>query len=149
VAQLKVPPLAYYLIAFLAGMAVDRYLPLRFGEARWIRPAAWTFSLAAGALAAWAIVEFRRASTTVMPYKRARALVTSGPFGFTRNPMYVALAILHAAVAAGMRMIWPILFLPLAVWLVTILVIHGEEARMREGFGEEYAAYARRVRRWV
>lgn len=147
--QVKIPPPLYFLFTFLLGVWLDRHVPLRLGELGWWRPAAGSLAAIAGALALWAMWEFRRATTPILPFKQARVLVTGGPFQFTRNPMYVAMAVLSLGVAVWLRMIWPVVFLPLAVWLVTVLVIRGEEARMRESFGEEFRAYTRRVRRWV
>ncbi len=98
----------------------------------------------------WAFGLFRRAGTEIDPTSETnRALVTSGPYSLTRNPMYLGLAIiaLGLAIWAGW---WPMLAVPLLVFLTANFVhIPFEEAKMRRQFGAAYDAYAGRVRRWV
>jgi len=106
---------------------------------------------ASGALGVAALGDFARAGTTFDPVRidRASALVTDGVLAHTRNPMYLALAgaLVAHALARGS---WPGL-LPVAgfVWAVDRGQVAAEEAVLRERFGPEYEAYARRVPRWI
>ncbi|MBD1204222.1 MAG: isoprenylcysteine carboxylmethyltransferase family protein [Rhodobacteraceae bacterium] len=101
------------------------------------------------ALFAAAIWEMGRARTTVIPHREASALVTSGVFRLSRNPIYLGdVAFLLAAI------LW--LDVPLALPLVWVFVrvitarfIEGEEARLRAGFGAAFDEWAARVRRWI
>ena len=102
------------------------------------------------ALPVWAFVLFRVENTEIDPTSDAnRALVVSGPYRFTRNPMYLGLIV----VALGMAVFvgcWPMLAAPIAVFLTANFVhIPYEEAKMRRQFGEPYDAYVGRVRRWL
>ncbi|MEO1029060.1 MAG: isoprenylcysteine carboxylmethyltransferase family protein [Pseudomonadota bacterium] len=97
------------------------------------------------------IFAFFRASTTVSPIKpsRASSLVTGGLYRFTRNPMYLGLALLLFG-----WVIWlgnPLGLLVLAGFIawMTVFQIKPEEAALKEFFGEEYEAYRARVRRWL
>lgn len=106
----------------------------------------------AGALVALAGVrEFARARTTVNPLAphKARALVTMGIYRFTRNPMYLGmlLVLVGWGVYLGNAAAW--LALPLFVVLLNQLQIKGEERVLRERFGDDYARYTARVRRWL
>jgi protein-S-isoprenylcysteine O-methyltransferase Ste14 len=98
----------------------------------------------------WAYVIFQVAGTEIDPTaETSRALVTTGPYRLTRNPMYLGLVI----IALGMA-IWtgwpPMLAAPVLVFLTANFVhIPFEEAKMRRQFGAAYDAYAGRVRRWV
>lgn len=89
------------------------------------------------------------ARTTLIPRRDPDALVHGGVFRFSRNPIYLA----DAIVLTGLYVAWDALVaLPLvAVFMMVISrrFILGEEARMMERFGEEYAEYAGRTRRWL
>ena len=103
------------------------------------------------ALAVWGVATFRRHRTTVNPLAptRASSLVTSGPFRFTRNPMYVGMLLVLVGAAVWLGSVMAALFLPLFVLVLTLVQVRPEEAAMRELFGEPYLAYAARVPRWV
>jgi protein-S-isoprenylcysteine O-methyltransferase Ste14 len=101
-------------------------------------------------LAAWAFVLFRLEGTEVDPSSEAnRALVVGGPFRFSRNPMYLGLIVAALGMAAFAGY-WLMLAAPLAVFLTANYVhIPFEEAKMRRQFGEDFDAYAGKVRRWL
>src|SRR6478752_10714806 len=92
------------------------------------------------AIAGWGLVTFRLARTTTVPGKTSAQLVTWGPYRFTRNPMYVGLAIAYLGEAFLLRHVWPAVLLPLVLAYVNWVVIPVEQARLTEGFGAEYAA---------
>lgn len=93
--------------------------------------------------------QFKRAGTTVKPFQPATALVTTGMYRFTRNPMYLSLALLLAAFALFMNHIGPALLVPVFVLVIQIRFIRSEERMLEEAFGERYRAYKERVRRWI
>jgi len=98
----------------------------------------------------WAVVLFRRSHTELNPTSATNsALVTAGPFGFTRNPMYLGLVIVSLGIAIWVGA-WPMFLAPLASFATSNWVhIPFEEAKMRRQFGETFDAYMGRVRRWV
>lgn len=146
------PPPLIFVAGFLLALALDRWLvSLRFDE-RWrpvLTPSGWLLIALGAALMAWAIVTFTRARTTVLPYRPASRVVTSGPFRFSRNPIYVADTVIYAGVSLLTRMAWPLVILPLVLATLYTFVIRREERYLGEAFGTEYAEYRRRVRRWV
>lgn len=112
-------------------------------------------ALGAAAGSAWLLAgsaqAFRRKGTTVNPLQptRATGLVTDGPNGVTRNPMYVGMAgllVAHGLLRGGWRTAIPVAGF---VAVIDRVQIRPEEDAMRELFGDEYAAYSRRVRRWL
>lgn len=105
--------------------------------------------LLGGALAAWGLIVFRKARTTTIPGETSTKLVTSGPYRFSRNPMYVGLSLAYIGEAGLLTQIWPLLMLPFVVAYVNWIVIPVEEARLKEDFGNAYEPYCARVRRWV
>lgn len=142
-----VPPPVYAVAGLLAqrALAPDR----RSGAVR--RAAGWAVAAGAVGLIGSADLTFRRHRTTVNPFApdKASALVTDGPFGFTRNPMYVGMALALTGHAIG-RGGWRTL-LPVAAFVAVIdrTQIPAEEAAMARLFEDDYAAYRARVPRWV
>jgi protein-S-isoprenylcysteine O-methyltransferase Ste14 len=105
--------------------------------------------LAGVLLDVWAASLFRERRTSFKLQGGAASLITDGPFGFSRNPMYLGItaALLGIAVFLGslMAVLYPALFFV----LFQFVVIPMEEKRMEEAFGEEYRDYKRKVRRWL
>jgi protein-S-isoprenylcysteine O-methyltransferase Ste14 len=101
-------------------------------------------------LPVWAIVLFRREGTEVEPTSPTnRKLITSGPYQFTRNPMYLGLVILTLGIAIWVGA-WPMFSAPIALFATANWVhIPFEEAKMRRQFGTVYDNYVARVRRWI
>ena len=102
------------------------------------------------ALAVTAAMLFRREGTEIDPTSAAnRKLVTSGPFRFTRNPMYLGLVIVTLGIAFWVGA-WPMFLAPVAIFATANWVhIPFEEAKMRRQFGDAFDTYGRRVRRWI
>ncbi len=144
------PPLLY--VAGLgAGWLLHRWRPLP------ITPEDSRVGLAIGGLGvllwlvifASALAAFRRQRTTLIPDRPAAALVTGGPYRFTRNPMYVSLVALYLGVTFLGNSWWPLFLLPMVVIIVDRAVIAREERYLAGAFPAEYDAYAARVRRWL
>src|SRR5918995_6025167 len=140
------PPPLFYAGAVIAGWLLDRPWPLPIGGA-WRTVLGWVFVAAWAVLAASAIGLFRRKQTSMITFRPAGTLVTSGPYGFTRNPMYVSLAVLTIAFALFLNTWWTVLLLVPTLLIVQQLVIVPEERYLQRRFGGEYEAYTRRVRR--
>ncbi len=76
-------------------------------------------------------------------------LTTQGPFRYSRNPSYLALAMIYAGIASLRNSLWAMLLLPLVVMVMQREVIGREERYLERAFEEEYLAYKSQVRRWV
>ena len=110
-----------------------------------------TLLIAAGIfLAAWGRSTFAAAGTEIIPASATnKKLVTSGPFRFTRNPMYLGVSVLTLGIAfyAGTL---PFFAVPVLLFvLCNFVFIPFEEAKMQRQFNNQYAEYRRRVRRWI
>ncbi len=92
---------------------------------------------------------FRKNRTAIKPFKESSALVTQGPYRFTRNPMYLSMLISLTGAAVVLGSVTCLLVLPLFAWQIATRFIRVEEAMLTERFGEPYIAYQKRVRRWV
>lgn len=92
---------------------------------------------------------FRRRGTAVLPFKPASCLVTSGIYRWTRNPMYVGMAVTYAGVAIFVNSLAALVLLPVVLAIIQTQVIAREEAYLERAFGNDYAAYKKKVRRWL
>jgi protein-S-isoprenylcysteine O-methyltransferase Ste14 len=101
------------------------------------------------ALAAWFGRTMRGSDTTIRIDRPVSSLVQDGPFGYSRNPAYLALTMIYAGIAILRNALWAILLLPLVMYVMRREVIGREEQYLERAFGEEYRAYKARVRRWV
>ncbi len=142
-------PPVIYLTFFVIGYLTDRGFPTDIGVPLLRQVAGWSVAALGIALAGWAIARFFRAGTHVDVRKPALALVTDGPYRITRNPMYLAAALLYAGVAVAWSR--PILLASLVPCLIAVdfLIIRREEAYLESVFGETYREFQRRVRRWI
>ena len=96
-----------------------------------------------------ALAQFRMAGTDRRPWKPSSALVTSGMYNYTRNPMYVGMSLIYAGLALLANSTIALVVLPPLLVLITAAVIKREERYLEVTFGEEYRRYKERVRRWI
>jgi protein-S-isoprenylcysteine O-methyltransferase Ste14 len=145
------PPLVY-----LAAIAVSIILWVVYPLPWFTRPLS-DILFAAGWLAVVGVVlidvgamrTLSRGKTTIMPNKASDHLVTSGPFSFTRNPIYLANTLLMIGVGLISGIAWFFIFAIVAAFLTQKLAIEREEKHLEARFGKKYRNYAKRVRRWI
>ena len=149
--ELKIPPPA---VALLIGAAM--WFASRLGPALdaplLVRTVAFiAIGLVGGATAVAGNIEFKRAKTTINPFKpqNATALVTSGVYRYTRNPMYLGLTFLSLGWAAFLCSAWALAGPVLFVVYISRFQIEPEEKILAAKFGAEYSEYLSRVRRWL
>lgn len=144
--KLDVPPLWLVLSLATTWLLSLLWAPLGGAPWQWLGAA---LILAGLALAVWAAIGFRRARTTIVPREEPSALVSAGPFRFSRNPIYLAnLVILSGwslwlGTPLGLLLVWP-----LKVLLERRFVLP-EERMLEDRLGQAYTGYRRRVRRWL
>ncbi|MBI4723892.1 MAG: isoprenylcysteine carboxylmethyltransferase family protein [Rhodomicrobium sp.] len=102
----------------------------------------------AAAIALLAMREMVRSRTTFHPGGSAMALVQSGIFKRTRNPMYLSLVLITLGLGVATANAWLVLLAPLLLIYLQERVVKREEAYLSARFGEDYIAYKRQVRRW-
>ena len=135
--------------ALAAGALLDWLIPLPMLAAGTGMMPGVVLIVLALALAAWCFVLFRRAGTNVPTSRPSTAIVTDGPYRFSRNPIYVALTALSVGVALWANSWWMLgLLIPTFV-IMNIGVIDREERYLAAKFGDEYLAFKARVRRWL
>lgn len=146
----KIPPpvwaLAMLLIAYGLGHAFD-WASIVYAQST---PLAIGFGLSGIGLSVWAVRTFSAASTEIAPSSPTnKALVTSGPFRLTRNPMYSGLVLAASGVALYYGTL-PFFAVPVLLFLlVNFVFVPFEEKKMQRQFGAQFTGYCARVRRWV
>jgi len=148
-AGVRLDPQLIYAIPLAGGLLLDRWHPIRSIPPRFAAPlgiASLVIGLTVGLAA---VRRFRLARTSLQPWESTSTLVTDGPFRLSRNPIYIGYTLLYLGVAFWANSLWPVVLLPLVVWLMHRLVITREEAYLESRFGDAYRAYRHRVRRWL
>jgi len=146
------PPPVIFGTGLALGLAVDWIAPTGIWETvgRDLR-----IALASGlvicslGLAAVAVFQFWRAKTHLEPWKPTTALITGGIYRFSRNPIYLALALLYAGIAVALASIWALTLLIPVLLVMEFGVVRREERYLEAKFGETYRSYRTRVRRWI
>ncbi|HEU4828103.1 MAG TPA: isoprenylcysteine carboxylmethyltransferase family protein [Gemmatimonadales bacterium] len=152
-ARVRVLPPGVPLITILLGQVLQRFWPIapslelaplvRYGVGG---------SVVLGAVLGIgfrAVRTMRRTGQDENPWKPTPSLIETGPYRFTRNPMYLQLVIICIGFAIILQNAWILLLTPLAALVLQELAIRPEEAYLERKFGETYLAYKRRVRRWI
>jgi protein-S-isoprenylcysteine O-methyltransferase Ste14 len=143
------PPPLIYAGALAAGLLANRRYHIPILPRRVARTFGWPLvacGLAVGFLGAR---EMRRAETNVDPYKPATAVVTRGPFRFTRNPLYLSMTLMYGGIATVANALPAALLLPIVLRLMWRGVIEREERYLERKFGDEYIEYKARTPRWI
>jgi protein-S-isoprenylcysteine O-methyltransferase Ste14 len=146
IGKLDSPPV-WLMFFIVLAWAQSRFLPaLDTGTAGF--RVGWTLILAGIGLMAAAIREFRRHRTTIVPRNLPTAMITGGVYRFSRNPIYLADAVILTGTCFILDL-GSLVLVPLFAGVILWRFILGEEAGLRATFGEAFTAYAGRVRRWL
>lgn len=143
------PPPLIYLVPLLASLLLNRRTRATFLPDGATRLVGLPLVVGGLSLAAWFFRTLRGAGTPVDPSEPVRALVTDGPYRYSRNPGYLSMAVIYAGVSSVANSLPSILLLPVALVAIRRGVIDREERYLERLFGEEYLAYKARVRRWL
>ncbi|MEM6824735.1 MAG: isoprenylcysteine carboxylmethyltransferase family protein [Pseudomonadota bacterium] len=146
---LDIPPVWLALALILAWLQ-SRYLPVLRWQGGGMAEFVGNFLAVAGlVLMGLAIREFYKARTTPIPRRDPSALISTGVFAMTRNPIYLGDALLLSGLILRWEAALSLVLIPAFVWLIDQRFIRAEEARLRTVFGSDFEAYAAKVRRWV
>ncbi|MFW6449197.1 MAG: methyltransferase family protein, partial [Halobacteriota archaeon] len=132
-----------HVAGLLVGWCLQAIRPRRIAVGRWRRPVGLALSGLGIATICWATLEVGDADI-----EQPGALVTTGPYARSRNPMYVGWSLLYLGLALLTNARWHLLVFPM-VWLATHREVRREEHDLEVAFGEPYRAYRRSVRRYL
>lgn len=136
-------------VGLVGGVLLDRLLGARLPGPRAALRLAGAMAILAGCgLNAWALNERRRREVDGFDLERPAVLVTTGPYAFTRHPMYVGWWFIHGGFGIIRGSPWVLATLPIAVLAERQTVI-AEEHALVQTFGEQYTRYADRVPRYL
>jgi protein-S-isoprenylcysteine O-methyltransferase Ste14 len=124
-------------------------IPVPFLPRSLARSLGWPLLGGGVLLNGWFNFTMRRTDTPIDPRKPVLKLVTDRPFRYTRNLAYLSLTMIYAGVTALRNALWPILLLPLVLYVIQRDQTEREEQYLERIFGEEYLTYKTSVRRWV
>ncbi len=149
--ELKVPPPAVTLAVGLLMWGLARWLPMFEFALPWRRALAWAFVLVGIALMSACALQFRRAGTTVNPMTPAKtsALVDTGLYRFSRNPIYLADGLILVGWGIWLANAASLAAIALFVAYLDRFQIEPEERALHAAFGAGFDAYRARVRRWI
>ncbi len=142
------PPLVY-LISLVSGTLIHLALPLPFLPVSLAVPLGVSLVAVAIALFSYSVAKFRVAGTPVPARKPTTAIVRTGPYRFSRNPIYLAFSMFQLGIAIWVNSVWLLATLVGAVALIHSVVIPREEQYLERKFGAQYVDYKASVRRWL
>jgi protein-S-isoprenylcysteine O-methyltransferase Ste14 len=146
---IRVPPPLIYLVPLLLGLLLDKRRHLPFLPRGVARGLGFLLLGAGAALNAWFLLTIRKTDVPIRTDRPVPRLTTGGPFRYSRNPSYLALAMIYAGVASLRNSLWAMLLLAPVLRVMRREVIGREERYLERAFGQEYLAYKGRVRRWI
>lgn len=150
-AGVRFPPPFVFLGFLLLGWAIDRHLlptpmPIAYGA----RVGLGVLVFAAGAAMVMAASRrFTRIGTARPPWRPTTGIVRDGVYAWTRNPMYVGMALLYAGIGLALDSWLVLALLPVVLVVIRLAVIAREERYLAAKFGDEYRGYQASVRRWL
>lgn len=148
--KLKIPPAVVFLICIGLMWAIDRQISDWFviDLGQWVPRVMLVIGVYLGLAG---LIQFRKNSTSVDPHhpEKASALVTTGVYNFSRNPMYLAMFLILLGGFIKFGEPAGLIVLIFYVWYMNEFQIKPEEEIMEQKFGEEFLEYKKEVRRWV
>jgi protein-S-isoprenylcysteine O-methyltransferase Ste14 len=141
------PPIIF-LCAILLGIALNWAWPLYFVSPS-VRLLGPIVTACAVVLFLLSYREFRRAGTSVQGSKRSTVIVRTGPYRFSRNPIYLAFILLVLGLSVWLNTLWLLVTLVPPVAIIALLVIPREERFLERNFNGQYSSYKAQVRRWL
>ena len=148
---LKVPPVAQVIITAAAMYGVSKMVPALTFSLNGSTALAVGLGVIGMSLGVMGVTQFRKAQTTPNPQalEKVSSLVTSGIYGYSRNPMYLGLVLILLGWAFYLSHFLAFVLLPVFILYMTRFQIQPEEQMMARKFGKTYQAYLNKVRRWI
>jgi protein-S-isoprenylcysteine O-methyltransferase Ste14 len=143
------PPPLIYAGALAIGLLANWMYPVPFLPRGLSRVLGWPLIAGGLAIGYLGIREMQRAGTNVDPREPTTAIVTGGPYRFTRNPLYLSMTLIYGGITTLANALPAALLLPVVLHVMRRGVIEREERYLEGKFGDEYLDYKARVRRWI
>jgi len=147
--DVKISPPVLLLFHLFAAFILNWLVRLPFAFPKILEWIGYALVIIGLGLAFNAVSRFRRAHTTVDPHGSVNTIVTSGPYRFTRNPIYLGFTCFLIGFLFIFKSYWGLILSPILIVLMNMLVIQYEEAYLEKKFKDVYASYKLHVRRWL
>jgi protein-S-isoprenylcysteine O-methyltransferase Ste14 len=148
-AVIRIPPPILTIIHITMAILLGALAPLPIPLPPLIQWVGLIFAALGFIIGVLAFVEFKRARASVNPKGSTKSIVTTGIYGYTRNPIYLGFVFMLIGLPLNMGTYWGIILVwPLVTFMNNMTIKH-EEAYLEKKFGEAYTSYKSRVRRWL
>ena len=147
-ADVKIAPPILAVLHIIAAYLLQRIFPFNLPFTYIFPVIGGLFVLLGLGLSFTAVREFARAHTTLDPHGSVSTVVMSGPYQFTRNPIYLSFVCMLIGFPMLFGTGWGLILVPVFILLMNALVIQHEEAYLEKKFRAVYSGYKSRVRRW-
>lgn len=152
-AAVKFPPPVVGILTIVIGFILGRFVPIMDD---FLVPAPTRY-WAGGAIciaailvfAVWPIRLFQQIEQDPKPWTTTPELVVTGPYQFTRNPMYVMMLLVCFGFSIILDEAWVLVLTPVCALTIYLTAIRHEEAYLEKKFGDSYLEYRKKVRRWI
>jgi protein-S-isoprenylcysteine O-methyltransferase Ste14 len=148
-AQVMVPPPLVFLGYLIGALILNWFAPYPTPWTMILRMIGGILLVVGILLVGSAFSQMRIAHTTPDLSQPTTALVTTGPYRFTRNPIYLGFLLIYLGFNFLAGSLWGVVISPFLVWTVTHAIIHAEEEYLEKKFEDEYREYSSHVRRWL
>ena len=144
------PPPVIVAVFLALGLVADKYLPSSFGAPmNYLAKLGIVLIVGGFVLAFWGAWMYFKAKTSILPHTQDSAIIDTGPFRFSRNPIYLSMVMVFTGICLYWNAPIALLFLIPTILTLRYYVIAKEEAYLIRRFGDEYLTYQRKVRRWL
>jgi len=143
------PPPLIYLAGLVIGLGLGYFLPTPFLPRSLAYGLGVVLIVIAVGIRLWGGQVMGCAGTSIKPTVPTTALVTTGPFRFSRNPLYISVTLLYLGIAIAAQSVWALVLLLVVLAVMQRGVIDREERYLERRFGADYIRYKERVRRWI
>jgi protein-S-isoprenylcysteine O-methyltransferase Ste14 len=146
-----VPPPVIFFVLLIFGYAANRIISLDFIFSAWaVRLlVGMPILMISGIIATTATIIMKENKTAINYNNPTTKFLTKGPFGFTRNPLYLSLLLAMCAIAVIANSLWYLIFLVIMFFVFNFGIVAREEQYLTKCFGDEYIRYKNKVRRWI
>ena len=144
------PAPVIFLLTVIVGFILHYFIPIYFFASSMLTSILSAILFMAGVLiAGWALKTMSAANVSPNPYTPTARLIVSGPYQYSRNPMYLSITLVYLAIAMMVNSLWFFMLLIPMLILVWRGIIQREEIFLEAAFGEQYKNYKKRVRCWL
>lgn len=143
------PPPLIYLCSILLGLGLDTLWPVEVLSRAVAFPFGMFLVLFVVMIFVFSVRQFLKAETPLPPNKPTVFIVRTGPYRYSRNPIYLSMTLLQIGIGIWADCVWILAMLIPALILISYGVISREERYLEKKFGDEYREYKKTVRRWI